>query len=156
MKIATWNVNSLRVRLPHVLSWLAEHQPDVLAIQELKIPTDQFPIDDFVSAGYHAIVFGQKTYNGVATLVRENSVIDVQTGIPLYADIQSRVLALTYHDVRIINVYVPNGESIDSDKFAYKLNWFDALKQYVEAEMRAHPQLVLLGDFNIAPAEIDV
>lgn len=156
MKIATWNVNSLRVRLPHLLTWLAEHQPDVIALQELKIPTDDFPLDELLKAGYQAEVFGQKTYNGVAILSRKHALTQCQTGIPHFADEQSRVLAATYQDVRIINVYVPNGEHVESDKYQYKMRWCAALKKYLASELAQHQKLILLGDFNIAPEEIDV
>lgn len=156
MKIATWNVNSLRVRLPHVLAWLAEHKPDILALQELKMPSDDFPLDVLLQAGYHAAVFGQKTYNGVAVLARTDALTDIQCGIPQFQDEQSRVVAVTYHGVRVINVYVPNGESVDSPKYHYKLTWFEALTRYLREELATHQQLVLLGDFNIAPTDIDV
>jgi len=156
MRIATWNVNSLKVRLPHVLTWLAEHQPSILALQELKIPINDFPADEFLTAGYHAAVFGQKTYNGVAILAKTNELTDPQLGMPNFNDEQSRVLAVTYQGVRIIDVYVPNGESVESEKYQYKLRWCDALKAYLKEEMAMHPKLVLLGDFNIAPDDIDV
>lgn len=156
LRIATWNVNSLRVRLPHVLTWLADHKPDILALQELKIPTDDFPTDALLAAGYHAAVFGQKTYNGVAILSRLDALTHVHHGIPHFEDVQSRVLAATYQDVRIINVYVPNGESVESEKYQYKLAWCEALKKYLQIELATHQKLVLLGDFNIAPHDIDV
>lgn len=156
LKVATWNVNSLRVRLPHVLTWLAEHQPDVLVLQELKIETNEFPLDAIRVAGYHAAIFGQKTYNGVAILSRCDALTNITTGIPYFPDEQSRVLAVSYFGVRIINVYVPNGESLESSKYQYKLAWCDALYNYVQSELLVHPNLILLGDFNIAPADIDV
>lgn len=155
MRIATWNVNSLRVRLPHVLDWLAAEQPDVLAVQETKLIDDDFPCAELAAAGYHAVYFGQKTYNGVATLSRV-AAADVTPGIAGFEDPQRRVLAATYDGVRVVNVYVPNGESVGSDKFAYKLDWLERLRAHLRDEMARHPRLVLLGDFNIAPEERDV
>jgi len=156
MHIATWNVNSLRVRLPHVLAWLAAHQPDVLALQELKIPTDDFPMDDLLAAGYHAVVHGQRTYNGVALLARNAKLTHCQFGMPHFQDTAARVLTATYQDVRIVNVYVPNGESVDSEKYHYKMHFGHALKEYLASEIALHPKLLVLGDFNIAPGDLDV
>lgn len=154
-KIATWNVNSLRVRLPHVLNWLNENKPDVLALQELKIPTDDFPLADVEKASYHAVVSGQKTYNGVAVLSNKQGT-DIVTDIPELGDHQRRVLAITIDDIRIINLYVPNGESVGSEKYVYKLNWLKFLDLYLKHEIKTHPKIVVVGDFNIAPEEIDV
>lgn len=154
-KIATWNVNSLRVRLPHVLDWLKQHQPDVLALQELKMPTEDFPVEEIEKAGYHAAVSGQKTYNGVAVLSKKTG-IDIITDIPGLEDPQRRVLGITIDDVRILNLYVVNGESVDSEKYLYKLNWLKHLDLYLKHEIKSHPKMIVLGDFNIAPEEIDV
>ncbi|MEY4560923.1 MAG: hypothetical protein RLZZ618_200 [Pseudomonadota bacterium] len=155
MKIVTWNVNSLAVRLPQVLAWLAEHQPDALCIQETKLTDDKFPVAEIEAAGYQAQWFGQKTYNGVALLTR-SAVTDVQRNIPGHDDVQARVLAATVNGVRIIGAYIPNGQSIDSDKYVYKLRWLDALRDWVRDELTRHPRLALLGDYNIAPEDRDV
>jgi exodeoxyribonuclease III len=155
MKIASWNVNSLNVRLPHVLAWLEEHSPDVLALQELKLTNECFPVDEIKAAGYEVCFSGQKTYNGVAILSKK-SISNIQKQFPHYPDEQQRVIAATIGDVRIINLYVPNGQSIDSDKYAYKLAWLDALKQYLETALALYQRVIVLGDFNIAPEDIDV
>ncbi len=155
MKIATWNVNSLTVRLPQVLDWLQAHQPDVLALQETKLTDDKFPHDAFAAAGYRSAFFGQRTYNGVALLSRR-ALDSVQCNIPGLDDEQARVIAATVGDVRVIDTYFPNGQAPDSDKFAYKMRWLDALQIWVAAELPRWPRLVLLGDFNIAPEDRDV
>ena len=155
MKIATWNVNSLNVRLPHVLAWLAEHQPDALCLQETKLEDGKFPLADIEAAGYRATFSGQKTYNGVAILSRGNAEAP-QFGIPGFADEQKRVLAATVDGVRVICIYVPNGQSIDSDKYGYKMAWLAALTAWLKDELARHPRLALLGDFNIAPDDRDV
>ena len=155
MKIATWNVNSLNVRLPQVLAWLAAEQPDVLALQETKLVDEKFPHADLEAAGYRAVVAGQKTYNGVALLSRHPAQ-DVVNAIPGFDDVQRRVLAATIDNVRVIDVYVPNGESVQSDKYRYKLDWLEKLTAWIERELAEHPQLVVLGDFNIAPESRDV
>ncbi|MBI1816705.1 MAG: exodeoxyribonuclease III [Deltaproteobacteria bacterium] len=155
MKIATWNVNSLRVRLPLLIEWLATVQPDVVALQETKLVDDDFPVAEIEAAGYDAAFAGQKTYNGVAVLSR-GAITDVERDVPGLDDVQRRLLAATTGGVRVINVYVPNGEHIGSDKYAYKLDWLDNLTAYAAAQLGAHPRLVLLGDFNIAPEERDV
>lgn len=157
--IATWNVNSLRVRLPHVQQWLDSTRPDVLALQEIKLINDDFPLNEFQELGYHAIVSGQKTYNGVAILSRhpiESS--NMVTDIPHLTDIdpQRRLLAVTINNIRLVNLYIPNGQSVDSDKYRYKLNWLDALNRYLQQELTSATQLLVMGDFNIAPDEIDV
>jgi exodeoxyribonuclease-3 len=154
-KIATWNVNSLRVRLPHVLQWLSDYQPDVLALQEIKLPDDDFPIEAIRQAGYYVYYSGQKTYNGVALLSR-SPCTDLVKDIPGLDDPQRRVLAGTIQGMRILNLYVPNGESIESEKYAYKLNWLHHLKLFVAEEIKKYPKLILLGDFNIAPTPLDV
>jgi exodeoxyribonuclease-3 len=155
MKIATWNVNSLSVRLPQLLDWLEAHQPDALCLQETKLTDDKFPHAAFMAAGYHAAWHGQKTYNGVALLARE-PVQAVVKNIPGFEDEQARVITGTVKGVRVIGGYFPNGQAPESDKFAYKMRWLDALLAFVKAELAAHPQLVLQGDFNIAPTDADV
>ncbi len=155
MKIATWNVNSLRVRLGHVTDWLSANPVDALALQELKLPDEDFPLDEFAARGLHAAWSGQKTYNGVAIVARQ-PLEDVVTGIPGFDDPQRRVIAATLRGVRIINVYVPNGQAVGSDKYDYKLLWLARLRDYVEAELAAHPRLALVGDYNIAPEDRDV
>lgn len=155
MRIATWNVNSIRVRLPQVLAWLRQHEPDVLCLQETKVPDDGFPAGEFRQAGYRAVCAGQKTYNGVATLSRR-PLRAVVNALPGVKGEQKRLLAATVEGVRVVNVYVPNGESVGSDKYAYKLDWLAALGRFVQGELRRHPGLVLAGDFNIAPEERDV
>jgi len=155
VKIASWNVNSIRVRLPHVLDWLRQQQPDVLGLQEIKLTTDNFPRSEFTDLGYHVIVNGQKTYNGVA-LLSTIEPVDIKEGIPGYEDEQKRVIAATYGDTRIIDVYVPNGQTVGSDKYAYKLEWLAALENYLKAELKRYPKLAIMGDFNIAPDDRDV
>ncbi len=155
MKIATWNVNSLKVRLAQVQDWLAEHQPDVLCLQETKTEDANFPFVAVQQAGYQVVYSGQKTYNGVAILSRQ-SATDMQYGIPNFADEQKRVLAATVDGVRIVNVYIPNGQSLDSDKYQYKLAWLNALQAWLKEELRRYPRLALLGDYNIAPEDRDV
>src|SRR5579864_1396845 len=155
-KIASWNVNSLRVRLPHVLSWLAEAKPDVLALQELKMPDEEFPHEAIQAAGYMAVVSGQKTYNGVAILSRHEAMTDVVKSFPELHDPQRRVLAVTLHNIRILNLYVPNGENTESEKYKYKLHWLSQLDLFLKHELQKYPQMIVLGDFNIAPDNIDV
>jgi exodeoxyribonuclease III len=158
MELATWNVNSLKVRLPHVLAWLSAHPADVLCLQELKLEQSAFPLAEIEAAGYNAVWLGQKTYNGVAILVRApREPVDAVSGIPGYDDPQSRVIAATVDDIRVICAYFVNGEAVGSDKYAYKLDWLSRLHGYVAAEMeRFAGRVVLLGDFNIAPADLDV
>lgn len=154
-KVASWNVNSLRVRLEHVLQWLEENQPDVLGLQELKLPDEQFPADAFAKAGYQAIFAGQKTYNGVA-IISKQAASHTARGIPGYEDPQQRVISGTIGPCRVVNVYVPNGESTESDKFRYKLAWLEALRSALANELKRFPRLVLMGDFNITPDDRDV
>lgn len=154
-KIATWNVNSITVRLPQVLDWLALHQPDILALQETKIPNELFPWAEINKAGYQCVFNGQKTYNGTAILSKE-SCIDIVTDIPLLEDHQRRVLGATVGDIRILNLYVPNGQSVTSEKYVYKLNWLKHLHDYLQSEAVKYPKMILLGDFNIAPEGADV
>src|SRR5687768_4268058 len=155
MKIATWNVNSLKVRLPHVLDWLAVNQPDVLCLQETKLQDENFPIEEIAAAGYQTIYSGQKTYNGVALLSKQPG-SEIISGIPDLDDAQKRVLGAVYGDVRVICVYVPNGQHVTSEKYQYKLKWLAALKEWMRDMLAKHQKLVLLGDFNIAPEERDV
>jgi exodeoxyribonuclease-3 len=155
LKLATWNVNSLAVRLPQLLDWLALHRPDAVCLQETKLSDDKFPAAEIEAAGYRAQWFGQKTYNGVALLTRGDA-LDVVRNIPGHDDAQARVIAATVDGVRIVGAYVPNGQSVGSDKFVYKLRWLDALHDWIAQEMARHPQLALLGDYNIAPEDQDV
>jgi len=155
MKVATWNVNSLNVRLAQVLDWLATAQPDILALQETKLTDDKFPHAEIKAAGYHAVCSGQKTYNGVAILSKLRGESEIRD-IPALDDHQRRILGLTCGPLRILNLYVPNGESVGSAKYHYKMAWLERLTTFVAAEIRRHPDLVVLGDFNIAPEERDV
>ena len=155
MKIASWNVNSLNVRLPHVLAWCDAAQPDVLALRETKLPDDRFPAEELKSAGYHSIYSGQKTYNGVAVLSRQQA-SDPITDIPGLDDPQRRILAVTVGDIRIIDLYVVNGSEVGSEKFGYKLHWLDKVTEWIGTEMQQHDKVVVLGDFNIAPDDRDV
>lgn len=154
MKLATWNVNSLKVRLPHVLDWLAANQPDVLCLQETKTEDVNFPVAEIEAAGYRVLFAGQKTYNGVAILSKlEGS--HVVSAIPAFGDEQKRVLAATFGDVRVICAYIPNGQAVNSDKYQYKLGWLAAMTNWLRTEMAQHPKLALLGDYNIAPEDRD-
>ena len=155
MKIATWNVNSLNVRLPHVLEWLASASPDVLVLQEIKQLTEKFDTAAFTELGYHTIASGQKTYNGVAVISRSEPT-DHVTDFPGFDDPQRRILAATIDGVRVVNLYIPNGQSVGSEKYAYKLNWLAALERFLAEELKTHDKLVVLGDFNIAPEDRDV
>lgn len=155
MKIATWNVNSLKVRLPQVLDWLKGHAPDALCLQETKLEDQNFPRAEIEAAGYVPQFSGQKTYNGVAVLTR-TAAADPLAAIPGFDDPQKRVLAVTVGGVRLINLYVPNGEAVTSDKYRYKLAWLEALTAWLRDELARHPRLAVLGDFNIAPEAQDV
>ena len=155
MKLATWNVNSLKVRLPQLVAWLAQAQPDVVCLQETKLEDESFPVADIEAAGYRCLYSGQKAYNGVAILSRR-PLADPAVGIEGFADEQKRVLAATVDGVRVVCVYVPNGESVDSPKYDYKLDWLGALRAWLEGELARYPRLALLGDFNVAPEERDV
>ena len=158
MKIATWNVNSLTVRLPQVLEWLTSNPVDVLCLQELKLTDEKFPLAALEAAGYHSAVFGQKTYNGVAILSRTPA-RDIIRNITDFSDEQSRVIVGTFDtpfgEVRVVNGYFVNGQEPGSEKFAYKMRWLEALHKQVRAELAVHPQLVVLGDFNVAPEDRD-
>jgi exodeoxyribonuclease-3 len=155
LKLATWNVNSLAVRLPQLLDWLAEHQPDAMVLQETKLTDDKFPHESIESAGYAVRWFGQKTYNGVALLSKAPAV-DILRNIPGHGDESARVIAGTVGELRVVGAYFPNGQAPGTDKFAYKLQWMDALRDWLREELIAHPKLVLMGDFNIAPEDRDV
>ena len=155
MKIATWNVNSLKVRLPQVLEWLALNQPDVLCLQETKLQDEHFPVSEIAAAGYQTIYSGQKTYNGVALLSRQ-PVSEVITGMPGFEDPQKRLLGGVHDDVCIVCIYVPNGEHVTSEKYQYKLRWLAALREWLREMLSRHRKLVVLGDFNIAPEDCDV
>jgi exodeoxyribonuclease-3 len=155
VKLATWNVNSMKVRLPHVLEWLAANGPDVLVLQEIKQITEAFPAEELREAGYESLANGQKTYNGVAVVARrvpEDPVLE----LPGLEDPQRRVLAVTIDGVRVVNLYVPNGQAVGSEKYDYKLAWLATLRDYLRDELSSHERLVVLGDFNIAPADEDV
>jgi len=155
MKLATWNVNSLKVRLPQVVEYLAARKPDVLCLQENKLEDEKFPVNDINAVGYHAAFSGQKTYNGVAILSRSVPA-EVAKGIDGYDDPQKRVIAATIDGVRVICIYIPNGESVVSQKYQYKLSWLGRLIAWIKQQLEAHPRLALLGDYNIAPEDRDV
>jgi exodeoxyribonuclease-3 len=155
MKIATWNVNSMKVRLPHVVEWLQNHEPDVLVLQEIKQLTENFPTAALQEIGYHSIASGQKTYNGVAVISKSPATNPV-TDFPDLDDPQRRILASTVDGIRIVDLYIPNGSEVGSEKYEYKLNWLQSLRNFLEAEMQGHENVVVLGDFNIAPADADV
>jgi exodeoxyribonuclease III len=155
MRIATWNVNSLKVRLPQVLDWLAKHRPDALCLQELKLEDAKFPRGEIEAAGYAAAFSGQKTYNGVAILSHEPA-MNIACGITGFDDEQRRVISADVGGVRLVCAYVPNGQSVDSEKYRYKLNWLAAFSNWLERELAVHPRLAVLGDFNIAPEDRDV
>ncbi|MEX2164485.1 MAG: exodeoxyribonuclease III [Sulfuricaulis sp.] len=155
MKIATWNVNSIRVRLPQVLAWLMQEQPDILCLQETKITDEEFPAAAFRDAGYLSIYAGQKTYNGVATICRKPAE-EIVASLSGAGTAQKRFLAASIDGVRVVNVYVPNGEEVGSEKYNFKLVWLEALENFLKGELRVYSKLVLLGDFNIAPEPRDV
>ena len=159
MKIATWNINSLKVRLPQVLDWLSTVEPDFVGLQELKLDQDKFPIDAIKEAGYEAVWLGQKTYNGVAILSKTPAQ-DVVSNIPDNDDPQKRMIAATFETVqgplRLINVYCPNGQSLESEKYPYKLAWFERLTNWLAREIEQYPNLAIVGDYNIAPTDEDV
>jgi exodeoxyribonuclease-3 len=157
VRIATWNVNSVRARLDHVCDWLGSERPDLLCLQETKVVDADFPVEAFTAAGYRAVVSGQKSYNGVAVLARSDlDLEDPVHDLPGFDDPQRRFLAITVEGVRVINVYVPNGSEVGSDKYTYKLDWLARLADHLRDAISHHPRLLLTGDFNIAPADIDV
>ncbi len=156
---ATWNVNSLKVRLPHLLDWLGQHAVDVVCLPETKLTDDRFPAADLKAAGYCSVFAGQKTYNGVAILLREaafGAPTNVQVNLPEFDDEQKRLLALTIDGLRIVNGYFPNGQAVGSDKYEYKLRWLARLTSWLQGELKQHEQVLLAGDFNIAPEPRDV
>jgi len=155
-KIATWNVNSLRIRLSQLLEWLAKEKPDMVALQETKLPDPDFPLQPIVDAGYAVIFSGQKSYNGMAILSRQNTCTDIVKDIPGMIDPARRILGVTYQEMRILNLYVPNGESVASEKYHYKLNWLHNMRNFIADELQKYPKLMVLGDFNIAPYDTDV
>lgn len=155
MKLATWNINSIKVRLPQLLDWLAAARPDVVCLQELKTAEEGFPHGELEAAGYACAVHGQKTYNGVAVLSRA-PLREVATGIPGHEDDQRRVIAATVGDLRVVSVYCPNGQAVGSEKYGYKLRWYAALSGYLAQELAAHSRLAVAGDFNVAPEDRDV
>lgn len=155
MKIASWNVNSLRVRLGHVLQWLESAQPDILVLQETKMTDDQFPAEEIRAAGYDVVYSGQKTYNGVAILSKvaaENVLFD----LPGLEDPQRRIVAAQIGDIQVLDLYVVNGSEVGSEKFAYKLDWLEKVTAWVESQLDKHKKFIILGDFNIAPTDRDV
>ena len=159
MKIASWNVNSLKVRIPHLTQWLSDAQPDVVALQETKLEDPKFPVDEIAAAGYQAVYAGQKTYNGVAILARNDKQLtfgDVVTDIPGLDDPQRRILAATIGGLRIVDLYVVNGKAVGDEKYTYKLHWLERVRDFLAQEIKRHPKLVVLGDFNIAPDDRDV
>ena len=156
MKIASWNVNSLNVRLPQLQQWLGEFAPDVVGLQETKLEDHRFPDGALAALGYRSVFHGQKTYNGVAILARDRALDAVQIAIPGFDDAQARAIAATVGDTRIVNLYVVNGQDIGTEKYDYKLRWLDAVHGWIADELRKHPKLVVLGDFNIAPDDRDV
>jgi exodeoxyribonuclease-3 len=155
MRIATWNVNSLRVRMEHLGRWLADNTVDAIALQELKLTDDQFPRADFEAMGLHAACYGQKTYNGVAIVARRPPG-GVTTGIPGDADPQRRVISASVGPIRLVNVYVPNGQAVGSEKYTYKLAWLERLRAWLATQLAEHEYLLVAGDFNIAPEDRDV
>ena len=155
MKIASWNVNSLNVRLPHLSTWLGSHAPDVVALQETKLEDAKFPDGELAALGYRSVFTGQKTYNGVAILARDEP-RDVVAEIPGMGDPQKRLIAATVGGVRIVNLYVVNGQAVGTEKYAYKLDWMAKVRDWLAEEMQRHPHMVVLGDFNIAPQDRDV
>ena len=154
MKIASWNVNSLRVRLPHVLDWISTHQPDVLSLQETKTTDDKFPADEIREAGFEVSYAGQKTYNGVA-IISKSKASDIVTDVPDLEDPQRRILCATINGVRVLNLYVVNGQEVGAEKYEWKLHWLEKVSDFIEKEMRQHQQFVVMGDFNIAPEDRD-
>ncbi len=156
MRITTWNVNSIKQRLPHLLAFLDEARPDIVCLQELKCQDTEFPMEAVREAGYHAAVHGQKTYNGVAILARTEPT-DVVRGLSDGVDdTHARVIAATVNGVRVLSVYAPNGQAVDSDQYKYKLQWYGRLRRYLDARHKPSEPLVLCGDWNVAPADIDV
>jgi len=155
MKLATWNVNSLKVRLPHLLGWAARARPDVICLQETKVEDAKFPLMELQAAGYQAVFSGQKTYNGVAILSR-TPLEHVAAGVPGLIDDHRRVISASVGDLRVISVYCPNGQAVGTEKYDYKLRWYSALRGWLKEELARHPRLAVAGDFNVAPEDRDV
>ena len=155
MKLVTWNVNSLKVRLEQLLDWLQREGPDVVCLQETKLDDPKFPVSEIEAAGYHVAYSGQKTYNGVAIVSRQAGA-EAERAIPGFPDEQKRIIALTINGIRIVDAYVPNGQSVESDKYQYKLEWLSAFATWLREELARHPLLAVVGDFNIAPEARDV
>ncbi len=159
MKLASWNVNSLKVRLPHLLDWLAGQAPEIVCLQEIKLEDAKFPLEEIEAVGYRCAWSGQKTYNGVAILSRA-ALSEVATAMPAFPDEQKRIIAATVGEgegaIRVVCAYVPNGQAVDSEKYEYKLKWLSAFRSWLEEELGRHPRLAALGDYNIAPADEDV
>jgi len=155
VKIATWNVNSLKVRLPHVLDWLAGSQADILCLQETKLTDENFPVEDIEAAGYRVVFSGQKTYNGVAIISKQKA-NDIVTDVPGLDDPQRRILGATINGVRVLDLYVVNGQEVGSEKYAHKLHWLGKVSDYIKSQLAEHERFVVLGDFNIAPEDRDV
>jgi exodeoxyribonuclease-3 len=159
MKFASWNVNSLKVRLPHLLEWLARQAPQIVCLQEIKLEDAKFPVEEIRAAGYHCVWSGQKTYNGVAILSRD-TLANVAAGMPAFPDEQKRVVAATVGKgadaIRVVCAYVPNGQAVGSEKYEYKLKWLAAFRRWLDEELKQNPRLAVLGDYNIAPADEDV
>jgi exodeoxyribonuclease-3 len=155
MKLATWNVNSLKVRLGQLIDWLAQEKPDAICLQETKLEDGKFPVSELEAAGYRASFCGQKTYNGVA-IISLRPLTEIATGIPGFADEQKRVIAATLDGVRIVCLYAPNGQALGSEKYDYKLRWYAALRDWLAGEVARHARLAVLGDLNVAPEDRDV
>ena len=155
LKLASWNVNSLKIRLEQVLAWMDSSQMDILAVQETKLTDENFPESSFTEMGYHVVYAGQKTYNGVAVISRY-PITEVVTDIPALDDPQRRILAVTVAGIRLINLYVPNGSELTSDKYEYKLNWLQKVSSFIQQQLSAYTQVAVVGDFNIAPEDRDV
>lgn len=157
MKIATWNINSIRHRLGHLRQWLDEERPDVVALQETKCPDEQFPAAELSSMGYRSAFHGEKGFNGVAILCREPLVpSQLSRGMPCFVDRQCRLMAATIGNLRVISLYAVSGQSQDTERLDYKLRWLSALRDYLFNELEAHPELIVAGDFNVAPRDEDV
>ncbi|AOV15661.1 exodeoxyribonuclease III [Acidihalobacter aeolianus] len=157
LKVASWNVNSLNVRLPHVLQWLDSEKPDIVGLQETKLQDEKFPYRAFVDQGYEAVYSGQKTYNGVALLAKQGHELrKVLTDIPNMEDPQRRIIAAEIAGIRILNLYVVNGQAVGTDKYDYKLDWLERVTAFIEADMKKYPKYMIMGDFNIAPDDADV
>jgi len=155
MKIVSWNVNGIRARIDHIVAWIEENQPDVLALQETKVVDELFPREPFEAMSYMVETFGQKSYNGVANITKKPSE-QTNKGITGFDDPQTRVISTTHDGIRVVNVYVPNGQAVGTEKFLYKLEWLSHLKIMLDNDLKEYPKMVVLGDFNIAPSDEDI